>query len=337
ADKALKDNNLPTTYPAAVIDQVAAITAPATAAQGTGKVQDLRSEPWSAVDNATTRDVDQIAFSTRLPDGSIRVRVAVTDVDALVPKDSPLDKHMLDATSSIYTPDKIYNMLPEKLSTDLISLNQGEDRLATVFDYTVAPDGSTKDEKVYQAMVNNQAQLDYPTVGDWLEGKSDMPEKLKNNPVMADQIAMQNEASQRLQAFRAKNGALEFASSESHFDMKDGNVVGVSSSPNQLSNKLVENQMVTANQVQSRFLREKNHPDRPNHPNGYPTIQRIVARPPQDKWTKIAAIAAQNGYKLPDDVNNKDAGPALGNMLRDEKAKNPDKFADLSLSVVKLI
>ena len=338
ADKALADNHLPIDHPADVKAQVAAIAGAATAAQGTGEVADLRSLPWSAIDDASTRDVDQIATSERLSDGSVRLRVAVTDTDALVPKGSPLDEFMQEVTASIYTPDKIYNMLPERLSTDLVSLNQGQDRLATVFEFIVLPDGSTSDERVFQAMVNNHAQLDYPSVGDWLEGKTaEPPAKLKADPVMAEQVLMQNEAAQRLQSYRQKHGALEFSDSEVRIGCENGEAKDITQAKSQLSNSLVENQMVTANQVQSRFLRAQNRPDRPRHPQGYATIQRAVGRPAPEKWARIVTVAQEHGYQLPMDVQSEEAGKALGDMLRSEKHKNPDSFGELSTAVIKLI
>jgi exoribonuclease R len=77
-----------------------------------------------------------------LPDGKIKIMVAVADVDALVQKGSAIDEHARHNTTSVYTAGKIFPMLPEKLSTDLTSLNFNEDRLAMVVEMIIGADGS---------------------------------------------------------------------------------------------------------------------------------------------------------------------------------------------------
>ena len=82
------------------------------------QVKDLRDRPWSSIDNKESRDLDQIELAERLPDGSIRLVVGIADVDVLVPKDSPLDKHAFANCTSVYTGVEVFPMLPENLSTD---------------------------------------------------------------------------------------------------------------------------------------------------------------------------------------------------------------------------
>ena len=91
-------------------------------------LQDLRSLLWCSIDNDDSRDLDQLTVAERKPDGTTRVRVAIADVDRLVPRESPIDDHARANTTSVYTPAKVFPMLPERLSTDLTSLVEGDAR-----------------------------------------------------------------------------------------------------------------------------------------------------------------------------------------------------------------
>src|SRR5579863_10448310 len=110
-----------------------------------GNARDLRALVWSSIDNDTSRDLDQIEVAERLSSGDIRIRVGIADVDAGVPKGSPIDGHAATNCTTVYTGVKNFPMLPDDLSTDLTSLNEHADRLSMVVELTVAADGSVKD------------------------------------------------------------------------------------------------------------------------------------------------------------------------------------------------
>src|SRR4029078_7095343 len=147
--------------------QLDALTSPAPMPAG---VRDLRQLPWSSIDNTESRDLDQLEVPEALPDGSIKLIVGIADVDALVPKASPLDEHALANCTSVYTGIDVFPMLPEKLSTALTSLSENADRLAIAIETCVNKDGDVVSFDVYRAMVHNYAKLAYDTVGEGLGG-----------------------------------------------------------------------------------------------------------------------------------------------------------------------
>src|ERR1700704_2334444 len=171
--------------------------------------RDLRSLAWSSIDNRESKDLDQIEVAERLNNGSIRIRIGVADVETLVPLGSPADEHAARNTTSVYTGVAVFPMLPDRLSTNLTSLNEGEDRLAVVVEFDVAGDGAISNTSVYRAMVHNKAKLTYEGVGLWLEGKAPEPAAIAASSELHEQIRIQDEAAQRLRKARSIAGALD--------------------------------------------------------------------------------------------------------------------------------
>ena len=152
--------------------QLAAIAGPAALELG---VRDLRHLPWSSIDNNESRDLDQVEVAELLAGDAIRLIVGIADVDVLVPKDTPLDTHAFANCTSVYTGIDVFPMLPEKLSTDFTSLNEGEDRLALAIETVVNAGGDVVSHDVYRAMVRNTAKLTYEGVGAYLDGEAPPP------------------------------------------------------------------------------------------------------------------------------------------------------------------
>ena len=158
------------------IAELDAIHEPATTSRGPAR--DLRDLAWCSIDNDDSRDLDQLTVAIPGPGDAARILVAIADVAALVKKGSALDDHAKHNTTSVYTAAEIFPMLPEKLSTDLTSLNSDADRLAVVVDMTVGSDGSLQASDIYQAIVRNRAKLAYNSVAGWLEGNGAMPKAM---------------------------------------------------------------------------------------------------------------------------------------------------------------
>ena len=162
------------------------------AAKASSDVRDMRSMLWCSIDNDDSRDLDQLTVAEQLPDGNVRALVAVADVDAVVKKGTPIDDHARHNTTSVYTAAKIFPMLPEKLSTDLTSLNDNEERVAVVIDMKVSPEGSVVSGEVYRALVHNKAKLAYDSVGMWLQKEADAPEKVQAVKGLAENLQLQD-------------------------------------------------------------------------------------------------------------------------------------------------
>jgi exoribonuclease-2 len=128
-------------FPAAANAQLAAIQAHPELPAAPG-AQDLRSLLWSSIDNDTSKDLDQIEWAEQLPDGRIRVLVGVADVDARVGLGTVLDSHAKSETTSVYTGVQVFPMLPAVLSEGITSLNENQDRVAPVIEFSVDQAGA---------------------------------------------------------------------------------------------------------------------------------------------------------------------------------------------------
>jgi len=283
-------------------------------------LRDLTALLWSSIDNDESRDLDQIEWAERTANG-IRVLVGVADVDSVVAKGTPIDRHAEKETTSVYTGIRTFPMLPEQLSTDLTSLNEGQPRAAVVIEFTVAADGGVSGGSVYQALVRNHAQLTYSGVGAWLEGHAGAPPKVAASADLTAQLRLQDEAAQLLRDCRYKLGALNFDRQELQATVVDGKVQNVGARASNRAAHLIEDFMIGANEVMARTLRDA----------GASSIRRIVRAP--ERWDRIVELARQHGEQLPPEP---DSG-ALNAMLMRRKQADPVHFADVSLAVLKLM
>ena len=284
-------------------------------------LQDLSKLLWSSIDNDTSRDLDQIEWAEELADGRIRVLVGVADVDARVPLGSVIDGHARSETTSVYTGVKVFPMLPVVLSEGITSLNENQDRVAHVIEYSVDATGSVSDGKVYAALVRNRAQLAYNAVGAWLEGTAAAPAKVAASAELATQLKLQDAAAQRMVGGRFQHGALDLETIETRPEIKDDQPVNIVAQQKNRATSLIEEFMVAANGVVARAFEDA----------GVASIRRIVRTP--KRWDRIVEVANGLGTTLPAAPDSK----ALNDFLLAQKQKDPDHFPDLSLAVIKLM
>ncbi|MEO8909625.1 MAG: RNB domain-containing ribonuclease [Gemmatimonadaceae bacterium] len=320
ATAAMRRHGFEPEFSAAVIREVGLLENPPDDPLPKG-VRDLRAMLWSSIDNRESRDLDQIEVAERMPDDSIRVLIGVADVDTLVPLGSAADGHAALNATSVYTGVAVFPMLPDRLSTHLTSLNEGEDRLAVVIQFDVTAGGELASQLVYRALVHNRAKLTYDAVGMWLEDKGPPPTAVAGSVALGDQIRLQDEAAQRLRRARSVAGALNFESIEAAPVVRNGKVVDLAVTRRNRARDMIEDFMVAANRSVATYLIER----------GSPSLRRVVREP--KRWDRIVALAAEVGEALPEKPSN----VALSDFLTRRRAADPEHFADLSLSVVKLL
>jgi VacB/RNase II family 3'-5' exoribonuclease len=286
-----------------------------------GAVRDLRSLLWSSIDNDSSRDLDQVEYVEKLPDGSTRLLVGIADVDGSVPKDSATDQHAAAETTSVYTGVATFPMLPDELSTDLTSLRDAQERLSIIIELRVLDSGEVTSRDIYPAWLRNRAKLAYGSTGAWLEGHGPIPPAIATVPGMEAQLRLQLETSERLRGLRQQHGALTFGSVEATPVVQNGEVKDLAVRQHTVAEDIIESFMVAANVAMAEFLREKSSL----------SIRRVVRTP--KRWDGIQIIAAKFGVKLPDAPDSR----ALSDFLAQRKTADSEHFPDLSLSIVKLL
>jgi len=306
-------------FPPQVSEELAALKAHPPQIAASADIRDLRNLLWSSIDNDTSRDLDQIEVAERTSNGDVKIMIGIADVDAFVPKSSAIDQHAAKETTTVYAGVRNFPMLPEELSTGKSSLLENQDCLSVVIEFVVDSTGALKASDVYRALVRNKAQLQYNSVGAWLEGKSTAPPKVAASSDLQTQLKLQDEVAQKLKDQRFQHGALNLQTDEMHPLILNDQVVDVVKQQKNHATELIEDFMVAANGVVARLLDKVS------------SLRRIVRTP--ERWDRIVQLAATKSEKLPTQPDSK----ALNDFLLRRKAADPDHFADLSLSVIKLI
>jgi VacB/RNase II family 3'-5' exoribonuclease len=319
AHDAMLQRGLQPDFPSAALAEADQFSHAAVAADTT--IRDLRGLPWASIDNDDSRDLDQLSVAQPMADGTVRILVAIADVDALVRQRSAIDAHAAANTTSVYTAAQIFPMLPERLSTDLTSLGEGQERLGIVIDMTVGSDGVVQGSDIYRATVLNHAKLAYNDVAAWLEGTAPAPAKIAAVPGLDEQLRIQDRTAQALKHLRHAQGALRLETLEVRAVFANGGVADLRPDEKNRAKELIEDFMIAANGVTARFLEARR----------FPSLRRVLHVP--KRWDRIVALAADAGERLP---SAPDAA-ALDQFLTRRRAADPANFSDLSLAVVKLL
>jgi exoribonuclease-2 len=319
ARRAMADRGLNTDFPAQVIDETSKINKPQVVSDIA--IRDMRELMWCSIDNDSSLDLDQLSVAQALPDGSVKILVAIADVNSVASKNSQLDIFAAQNTLSVYTPAIIFPMLPEKLSTGLTSLNYNSERLSFVTEIIVKPDGLLDGSDVYCALVLNKAKLAYNSVAAWLDGTGEIPEAIKAVPGLDANIRIQLETAKKLKKVRHENGALDFLTFETSAHFEGDKLTELRAERTNCAKDIIEDFMIAVNGATARFLETKK----------FPSIRRVVHTP--KSWDRIVVLAKELGASLPLTPDSK----ALELFLTEQKEKDAEHYPDLSLSIIKLL
>ena len=325
ARQAMLDRGLLPDFSTEVLDELQGITAHQMkedrSIDGHQLIRDMRHLLWASIDNDDSLDLDQLTFAEELSLGKVKIFIAIADVDSVVKNGSAIDQHARTNTTSVYTPAQIFPMLPEKISTDITSLNLNEDRLAIVVEILINQDGVLEDSTIYRAWVRNHAKLAYKSVAEWLEKSEPIPDALANNPGLAANLRLQDQTAQRMKKIRHLQGALDLDTVEAKPVFDGDQIRALETDEKNRAKEIIEDFMISVNGVTARFLSTKK----------FPSIRRVVRTP--KRWERIVLIAREHNFRLPESPDSK----ALEEFLITQKAKDPLRFPDLSLAVIKLL
>ena len=314
----LIEHGLVPDFSAASLAELAAIPGPAQS--HSPAMEDMRGALWCSIDDDDSRDLDQLSLCESVA-GGWKLWVAIADVDALVTKGSAIDLQAQRNTTSVYTAAKVFPMLPERLSTDLTSLNAQQDRLAMVTEMTLDSDGAVSAFRIFRAQVRNHAKLAYDSLAAWLEGEGDVPSAAQSAPGLDAQLRLQDSAAQALRKRRTAHGALEFETFQPRAEVKGDKVVGIRQQEHNRARQLIEEFMVATNICTAQFLERQ----------GGMAMRRVVRSP--ERWARVVQVAKKYDEALPAEPDSK----ALEAFLERRRKADPLRFPDLSLTIVQLM
>jgi exoribonuclease-2 len=319
ARKAMLERGLLPDFSSRALAELDAIQSPAS--MGNGLARDQRDLLWASIDNNDSLDLDQLTVAESMPGGRAKIMVAIADVDSLVAEGSAINEHAHHNTTSIYTAARIFPMLPEKLSTNLTSLNLNEERMAVVVEMEMEADGSLLDSRIYRARVRNHAKLAYHSVAAWLDGEDAMPKAVASVPGLEDNLRLQDKVAQNMKKLRHTQGALTLETIEAKPVFDGDQIRSLEIDEKNRAKELIEDFMIAANGVTARYLSA----------HKFPSMRRVVRVP--KRWDRIVEIAAERKFNLPEIPDSK----ILEEFLVTERKAEPLSFSDLSLAVIKLL
>ena len=319
ARRLMREHGLEPDLSTAALEQLRTIGA-APLARGPG-IRDLRHLPWCSIDNDDSRDLDQLSVAQPQGGGGVKILVAIADVDAVVQVSAPLDEHARTNTTSVYTAAEVFPMLPERLSTDLSSLAEDQERLSLVVDMSVTAAGAVDASVVYRAVVVNRAKLAYDAVAAWLEGRGPPPARAASVSGMDQQLRIQDGVAQALKRVRREQGALGLTTLEARAIYHGSALTDLRPDEDNRAKELIEYFMIAANTAVAQFLER----------HRYASLRRVLRAP--ERWGRIVELARACGASLPATPDAR----ALSDFLAGRERAAPERFPDLSLSIVKLL
>ncbi|PTL85273.1 ribonuclease R [Vitiosangium sp. GDMCC 1.1324] len=245
--------------------------------------RDLRSLPLVTIDGEDARDFDDAVYVEPVAEGW-RLVVAIADVTHYVREGTALDAEALHRATSVYLPDRVLPMLPERLSNGICSLRPDEDRLCMVADMVLDPRGRLLTSELYPAVMRSQARCTYNEVQDVLDGK-DVPHrnafKLHFERLM--------ELARVLMVMRKERGAIDFNLPEHKVMMgEDGLPSRMERRERKDSHRLIEECMLAANEAVAKFFADL----------GLPSVYRYHGEPDEEKLAVFAQLAQAYGFRL---------------------------------------
>ncbi|WP_426752590.1 ribonuclease R [Myxococcus sp. Y35] len=245
--------------------------------------RDLRSLPLITIDGEDARDFDDAVYAEERADGW-RLVVAIADVSHYVLEGSALNAEALRRATSVYLPDRVLPMLPERLSNGICSLRPDEDRLCMVADMTFDRRGQRRSYALYPAVMRSVARCTYNEVQDVLDGK-DVPHRNAFKPHFERLMAL----ARALMTMRKERGAIDFDLPEHKVVLgEDGLPLRMDKRERKDSHRLIEECMLAANEAVAMFFQDE----------GLPTVYRFHGEPDPEKLATFAALAEAYGFKL---------------------------------------
>ena len=312
----LRQRGIPVEFPAEALAEAELL--PATiGAEEVARRADRREEPAITIDGRTARDFDDAVSARAAGDGGIEVEVHIADVSHFVRPGMALDTAARERGTSVYLPGVCVPMLPERLSNDLCSLREGEDRLTWTVRFTVKNDGEVAVYSAENSVIRSRRRCTYAEVAEWLERPR--PEWPGETAGFADSLELLAEAAGRLGRARRERGSLDFDLAEPELILDpEGRVVAIQPAARNRAHRLIEELMVAANRCAAKILMQA----------GQPALYRVHDEPEATRVEDLKRVVADLGLRLKGDPRSLEPA-ALQALLESADGRPEERLVDM--------
>ena len=271
------------------------------------KRKDCRDILTFTIDPADAKDFDDAISIRNLDNGNYEIGVHIADVSHFVKTDSILDKAAYARATSVYLPDRVNPMLPEKISNELCSLRPNEDKYTFSVIFQITHRAEIKHKWIGRTLIHSNHRFSYEEVQETIESK----EGLHDKPIL-----LLNSLAQSFRRERFRNGAINFSSQEVRFTLADdGTPIGIVIKESKEAHQLVEEFMLLANRTVAEYVSKIKSNKEP-----IPFPYRIHDTPSEEKLLPFAAFARKFGYTF-DMKNEMEVASSFNKLLKDVKGK----------------
>ena len=302
----LIETGFPLVFEKAVLDEAGKLSDTITREE-LKKRKDYRDILTFTIDPEDAKDFDDAISIRNLDNGNYEIGVHIADVSHFVKPDSILDKSAYERATSVYLPDRVNPMLPEKISNELCSLRPNEDKYTFSVIFQITNRGEIKHKWIGRTIIHSKHRFTYEDVQTIIETKEGIHHKAI---LLLDKLAkiFRNE--------RFENGAINFSSQEVRFQLDEkGKPIGIVIKESKDAHKLVEEFMLLANRTIAEYVSRIKINQEP-----VPFPYRIHATPDDEKLKPFAAFAKKFGYtfNLHDDAA---VAASFNNLLKEVNGK----------------
>jgi ribonuclease R len=256
--------------------------------------RDLRNLLCFTIDPEDAKDFDDAVSLETLPDGNFRLGVHIADVSYYVTDGSEIDKEALKRSTSVYFPNGVIPMLPEKLSNGLCSLRPDEDRLAFTVFMNVTPRGSIKEYEIVESVIRSKQRFSYERVQELISRLERVQAVSPSDAPFAEVIRQMYQLSASLTKKRMKEGSIDFDSAEAKFEFDaHGKPIKIIKKVRLESHRLVEEFMLLANRVVARHIGLAKKEEQVK-----PFLYRVHDSPDPERIGELAVFVDKFGFKL---------------------------------------
>ncbi len=247
--------------------------------------RDLRTLRTVTIDGERAKDFDDAVSIEKITDGKYILWVHIADVSHYVPWDSPLDEEAYSRGTSVYLPDRVIPMFPEKLSNQICSLNPKADRLTLTVEMLFDHNGIRTGYKIYESVINSNERMTYTDVKKIL--KDEDQDVITRYESLADLFSLMKELCLKIRSKRMKRGSIDFDLPEPEIILDlQSNTIDIVTSERNIAHQIIEEFMIAANETIAQHMSGK----------PVPSMYRVHEPPDEDKIAEFNEFISEIGF-----------------------------------------